>query len=606
MRQQVGTQADEILKFYPTSTQAEAAESQKAFARDMAVISMSEWALKRGKTGKTNVYTYLFTHPQPGATKERYQTFHSSELPYIFDNLQHAPRPWTAEDEKIAETMSSLLDELHRYGRSQWEGIGNVANIQRNTGRDDGIGRHDGATTHYKPGETRGAEEVVAGNTALNIASQSELHTKQDCPKSGTWTMRKTALFTFLPLLVVQHILIAQTTGGQQLRLWYEKPASAFESDANRIGENDAEWIRALPVGNGFLGAMVFGGVNRETLQLNEKSLWSGSPDDNNNPEAAESLGKIRQLLFEKRYREANELTERTQVCKGVGSGRGSGANAPYGSYQSLGDLLLDFGKNTPYGHYVRELDLNCGVARISYVQEGISYQREIFASYPDRALVMHLTASVKGALSFRAALTRPERFATVTDHGSLMMYGTLENGKGGDGMHYAARLRAVTSGGRVVYSDSVITIRGADEVVLLFTASTNYKQDYPRFIGDDPKSTTLDQLNQAASRPYATLLKNHEDDYAALFGKVSLNLSGECAGHNSDRRTFEEPADESRRPSFAGTLLPIWPLLVDLLFPKGFTAGQFAGDLVEQDPGTLELRLSHEHQPADELLARR
>ena len=338
--------------------------------------------------------------------------------------------------------------------------------------------------------------------------------------------MRKTALFSFLPLLVVQHILIAQTTGGQQLRLWYEKPASAFESDANRIGENDAEWIRALPVGNGFLGAMVFGGVNRETLQLNEKSLWSGSPDDNNNPEAAESLGKIRQLLFEKRYREANELTERTQVCKGVGSGRGSGANAPYGSYQSLGDLLLDFGKNAPYGHYVRELDLNCGVARISYVQEGISYQREIFASYPDRALVMHLTASVKGALSFRAALTRPERFATVTDHGSLMMYGTLENGKGGDGMHYAARLRAVALGGRVVYSDSAITIRGADEVVLLFTASTNYKQDYPRFIGENPKSTTLDQLNQAASKPYATLLKRHEDDYAALFGKVSLNLS--------------------------------------------------------------------------------
>ena len=91
---------------------------------------------------------------------------------------------------------------------------------------------------------------------------------------------------------------------------------------------------------------MIFGDVNHEIIQLNEKTLWSGSPDDNNNPVAAESLDKIRQLLFEKKYREANELTRKTQVCKGVGSGSGNGAKAPYGSYQTLGDLLLDFGKN--------------------------------------------------------------------------------------------------------------------------------------------------------------------------------------------------------------------------------------------------------------------
>lgn len=107
VRQQVGSQADVILSFYPTSTQAEAAESQKVFARDMAVISMSEWTMKREKTGKTNVYTYLFTHQQPGATRERYQTFHSSELPYVFDNLKQSPRPWTAEDKKIADTVST-------------------------------------------------------------------------------------------------------------------------------------------------------------------------------------------------------------------------------------------------------------------------------------------------------------------------------------------------------------------------------------------------------------------------------------------------------------------------------------------------------------------
>ncbi|MDP2883612.1 MAG: carboxylesterase family protein [Ignavibacteria bacterium] len=123
VRQQVGTQADVVLKFYPTSTQAEAAESQKAFARDMAMISMSEWARKREKTGKTSVYTYLFTHPQPGDTKERYQVFHSSELPYIFDNLQHSPRPWIAEDEKMAKTMSAYWTNFILTGDPNGKGL---------------------------------------------------------------------------------------------------------------------------------------------------------------------------------------------------------------------------------------------------------------------------------------------------------------------------------------------------------------------------------------------------------------------------------------------------------------------------------------------------
>jgi para-nitrobenzyl esterase len=123
VRQQAGFQADIILHLYPTSTQVEAAESQKAFARDMAMISMFEWAIKREKTGKTNVYTYLFTHPQPGTTKERYQTFHSSELPYIFDNLKQSPRPWTAEDQKMAETMSSYWTNFIATGDPNGKGL---------------------------------------------------------------------------------------------------------------------------------------------------------------------------------------------------------------------------------------------------------------------------------------------------------------------------------------------------------------------------------------------------------------------------------------------------------------------------------------------------
>mgnify|MGYP000957623089 CR=1 FL=1 len=315
-----------------------------------------------------------------------------------------------------------------------------------------------------------------------------------------------------------------------QLRLWYDKPANASVPDKQQGWESDAEWLKALPVGNGFLGAMVFGDVNQERLQLNEKTLWSGSPDDNNNPEAFASLGKIRQLLFEGKYKEANELTNKTQICKGVGSGQGNGANVPFGCFQTLGDLRLDFGKTAAYDHYHRELDLNQGIVKVSYTQDGITFQREVFASYPDRVLVMRLTANKKGALSFKTLLNRPERFETHSEKDHLLMTGTMDNGKGGDGMQYAVRLKALATGGSVSYTDNLMEVQNADEVVLILTASTNYKQEYPNYLGADPKITTLEQLNQAASQSYAALLKNHTDDYSALFGKVTLNLSGNAS----------------------------------------------------------------------------
>lgn len=338
--------------------------------------------------------------------------------------------------------------------------------------------------------------------------------------------MKKKAFFALIIFLIIGSNLFCQNSVNKNFRLWYDKPANSSAAVENSGWGNDPEWLKALPVGNGFLGAMVFGDVNSEIIQLNEKTLWSGSPNDNNNPIAAQSLGKIRQLLFEGKYKEANELTEKTQVCKGVGSGGGNGARAPYGSYQMLGDLRFDFGKTTNYSNYHRELDLNSGVVRVSYNQEGINYRREIFASYPNRVLVIRLTADKKGALSFKTTLTRVERFETHSEKDHLLMTGKLENGKGGDGMQYAARLKAVATGGKVTYSGNRISVQNADEVVLMLTASTNYKQEYPNYLGTDPKVTTLDQLNKVASKSYATLLKNHTNDYFAIFGKVSLNLS--------------------------------------------------------------------------------
>jgi alpha-L-fucosidase 2 len=318
----------------------------------------------------------------------------------------------------------------------------------------------------------------------------------------------------------------ARAPQGDPVKLWYAQPASASVADDKNGWQNDGEWLKALPVGNGFLGAMVFGDVNRERLQLNEKSLWSGSPDDNDNPEAAASLGEIRRLLFDGKYKEATELTLRTQVCKGAGSGNGNGANVPFGCYQTLGDLWLDFGKSAGYEDYRRELDLERGVATVSYRREGVRYRREVFASFPDRALIVHLTADRKGALSLEASLTRPERFETRAENGHLLMTGTMDNGKGGEGLRYAARLKAVAKGGHVRLAQDAIEVSQADDVVLILTASTSHKLHYPDYRGADPLVTSMDQIIRASSRAYSQLLKRHVRDFSSLFAKVRFRLS--------------------------------------------------------------------------------
>jgi alpha-L-fucosidase 2 len=311
------------------------------------------------------------------------------------------------------------------------------------------------------------------------------------------------------------------------VKLWYAQPADASVPDLKDGWQNDGEWLKALPVGNGFLGAMVFGDVDRERLQLNEKGVWSGSPEDNDNPDAHASLAEIRRLLFEGKYKEATELTLKTQVCKGEGSGHGNGAEVPFGCFQTLGDLWLDFGKSFGYSEYRRELDLERGVVTVSYLRDGVRFKREIFASYPDRILVVRLTADRKGVLGFKASLTRPERYETRPGKDHLLMTGRLTDGRGGDGTRYAARLKAVAKSGSVTCSDGLIEVRGADEVTLILAASTDHKLAYPGYKGDDPLATTMAQLERASSRPYEALLKRHVDDFSRLSGKVSLRLAG-------------------------------------------------------------------------------
>ena len=329
-----------------------------------------------------------------------------------------------------------------------------------------------------------------------------------------------------LPLFLFLYLFSHAQGEGTTLRIWYAHPADAKAPDDKDGWKNDSEWLKALPVGNGFLGAMVFGDVNRERIQLNEKSLWSGGPENGNNPNAFDSLGKIRQLLFDGKYKEATELTNQTQVCNGVGSGKGNGAKDPYGSFQTLGDWWLDFGTSAGFTNYHRELDLKSGVLRITYQQNGIRFTREIFASFPDRALVMHLTSDKRKGLNFSTSLTRPERSKTKYTTESLLMSGILDNGRGGDGMSYAVRLKALTKSGNISYTKDKILVKNAEEVTLILTAATNYQLSFPDYVGKDPKEVTISQLSKASAKTYLSLLKSHKDDYSSLAGKVKLQLS--------------------------------------------------------------------------------
>ncbi|MBW6536328.1 MAG: glycoside hydrolase N-terminal domain-containing protein [Mariniphaga sp.] len=309
------------------------------------------------------------------------------------------------------------------------------------------------------------------------------------------------------------------------LKLWYNQPADASVPDSPNGWKDDPEWLKSLPLGNGSLGVMVFGDINHERIQLNEESMWSGSPHDSDNPEAALHQDKIRQLLFEGKYREATELTNATQICIGPGSGRGNGANVPFGCFQTLGDLWIDWNRTGDYNDYYRELDLKDAVVRIRYTQNGVKYEREIFTSYPDQVMVARFTANKPGQISFSCSLTRPERFRTFSENRQLVMTGALNNGKAGDGLEYMTRLRAINKNGTVEYSDSAITVKNADEVVLLLSASTDYELEYPDYKGRDYKTVTQINIEEASEKTYDVLLNTHKADYQAYFNRVELNL---------------------------------------------------------------------------------
>jgi alpha-L-fucosidase 2 len=296
--------------------------------------------------------------------------------------------------------------------------------------------------------------------------------------------------------------------------VWFDAPATHF--------------TQSCPLGNGRLGAMVFGGVDEERVVLNESGMWSGSPQDADRPDAAAALPEIRRLLLEGRNGEAEKLVNDHFTCAGRGSGYGSGANVPYGCYQVLGNLRLkfDYGgvKDMPQ-NYRRELNLAEAVTRVEFVRGGVHFVREAFVSAPDEAMVLRLTADRPGALSFDLTLDRPEHVETAAvGSDGLRMTGRLNNGVDGKGVIYAAQLRALPVGGTVAVLGRTLQVRGADEAVLLVTAATDM-QSFAGRRSDDPVGMAAGDLARGAGKPYAELRRAHVAAYQSRFNRTRLRL---------------------------------------------------------------------------------
>ncbi len=322
-------------------------------------------------------------------------------------------------------------------------------------------------------------------------------------------------------------------------------------------------WTEALPVGNGRLGAMVFGGVENERIALNEDTLWSGYPKDWNNPRAKEVLPKVRELVAQEKYEEADRL------CKEM--------MGPYTqSYLPFGDLRLMMDHGNVNHQYNRKLDLPTGIVAVAYTVGGVQYTREIFASYPDHAIVVRLTSSKEGLLSFRAKLDSPIRYASSIDADQYIISGTApeqvwpsyyysENPiiygdpETSRALKFQGRLAVVQEGGSLKADSDGLHVIGATSATLFFTAATTFDPGIGTSSSErEPAQLTTEAINAICEKDYELIRSRHLDDHSKLFGRVALHLGESKAPSDmpTDRRIAEYGSSD--------------PGLVELLFHYG------------------------------------
>ena len=307
--------------------------------------------------------------------------------------------------------------------------------------------------------------------------------------------LKKLILTTFsFCLLSISGSLLSGQDKPSNMKIWFNQPA--------------LNWNDALPVGNGRLGAMIFGGIEMEHLELNEATVWTGGPRWDANPEALKSLPKVRQLLFDGKYKEAEEMAQKSIL--------GQKPRNPAATYQALGDIYIDFGPQRGIANYKRELNIEEAIARVSYTANQVNYLREVFSSSPDQALVIRLTADKQGSINFTLHLSRQGNKATVlTTDNEIDMN---EHVGDGIGVKMFSRLKLISDGGITSSGGDSIRVEKANSVTIFLTAATDY-------FSADPSVTTASQINAAVNNGFAEVKKSHIADYQSFFNRVDLDL---------------------------------------------------------------------------------
>lgn len=328
--------------------------------------------------------------------------------------------------------------------------------------------------------------------------------------------------------------LVALTVQAQQKDcvLWYEQPA--------------ADWNEALPVGNGRLGAMIYGGFNQETIQLNEESLWGGYSCDANAP-AAEHLSEIQRCLLNGEIDEASALSEKYMRSNPL----------RIRSYQSFGEFRLDFQNGSQTGsaieHYRRDLNLETGVASVTYKIGDVTMRRELFCSASDDMLVLRLVVDRPGALTFRLQYTRQQDATAfpLSDHelgitGQVFDLPGKDMGESGLHMRFAGRVRATHKGGTLKAVSNAFYVENADEVVFYFTAATDY--NFAQLNLDpsiDPADRCRQILDKSLQKDFEAIKQAHITEHTALFNRVAFSM-GDVPSLPTDRRLEAVKAGET------------------------------------------------------------
>jgi alpha-L-fucosidase 2 len=301
-------------------------------------------------------------------------------------------------------------------------------------------------------------------------------------------------------LLSILLLLCSYARANDDLKLWYDHPASEkWESQ------------EALPIGNGYMGAEVFGGITDERIQFNECTLWKGKPHDYVREGAGDVLDEIRRLVFDGKEKEVTLLIREKFLSDPV-------RQMPY---QPFGDLVLHFPDHDGATDYRRELDLNTAIATVSYRVGDVTYRREVFASYPDHVIVVRISADRPGKLNFTVKMTssQPSSHTKAISSDTLAMNGKVQD----DGLAFESRLRVSGSGGKIDVGDQGINVAGANEVMLVLTAATSFVnfQD----ISGDPAARCEAVLRKVEGKEFDSLRANHVQDYSALFNRVHVDL---------------------------------------------------------------------------------